>query len=98
MALPKSVSYSLPHEQPTNVVSWSIDPNRAVVLVHDMQEYFVRSFDRAADPLAVVDQYGKVHGLEGFLLGVHQDLGGAGEGAGALLSRPYTRQDGQDRP
>ncbi|MFD3810186.1 isochorismatase family protein [Rhodococcus sp. NPDC058639] len=54
MALPKSVSYSLPYEQPANVVSWSIDPNRAVVLVHDMQEYFVRSFDRAADPLATV--------------------------------------------
>ncbi|MBM7458211.1 isochorismatase family protein [Rhodococcus coprophilus] len=54
MALPKSVSYSLPDEQPANVVSWSVDPDRAVLLVHDMQEYFVRSFDRTADPLATV--------------------------------------------
>lgn len=54
MALPKSVSYSLPDEQPSNVASWLIDPDRAVLLVHDMQEYFVRSFDRTADPLATV--------------------------------------------
>lgn len=54
MALPKSVSYPLPDEQPANVVPWTIDPDRAVLLVHDMQEYFVRSFDRAADPLATV--------------------------------------------
>lgn len=54
MALPKSVSYSLPDEQPTNVVSWSVDPDRAVLLVHDMQEYFVRSFDRTTEPLSTV--------------------------------------------
>ena len=54
MALPKSVSYPLPDEQPANVVPWTIDPDRAVLLVHDMQEYFVRAFDRSADPLATV--------------------------------------------
>ncbi|MBH0123613.1 isochorismatase family protein [Rhodococcus sp. HM1] len=54
MALPESVSYPLPEEQPANRVAWTIDPERAVLLVHDMQEYFVRSFDRSADPLATV--------------------------------------------
>ncbi|MGX7731581.1 isochorismatase family protein [Rhodococcus sp. 2H158] len=54
MALPKSVSYPLPTDLPANTVDWTIDPRRAVLLVHDMQEYFVRAFDRAADPLATV--------------------------------------------
>lgn len=29
-----------------NVTSWSLDPTRAVVLVHDMQEHFVGVFER----------------------------------------------------
>ncbi|GGC53174.1 isochorismatase family protein [Hoyosella rhizosphaerae] len=52
--LPKAISYALPHVESNNVADWSIDPDRAVLLLHDMQEYFVRSFERNAEPLATV--------------------------------------------
>ena len=43
MALPESVSYPLPEEQPTNRVAWTIDPERAVLLVHDIGDVHQRS-------------------------------------------------------
>ncbi|AEF38594.1 isochorismatase family protein [Hoyosella subflava] len=53
-SLPKSISYALPYEQPSNVATWTIDPRRTVLLLHDMQEYFIRAFERNAEPLATV--------------------------------------------
>ncbi|QBI55452.1 isochorismatase family protein [Streptomonospora litoralis] len=42
--IPEIVSYPLPRESdlPDNTVPWSIDPDRAVLLVHDLQEFFLR--------------------------------------------------------
>ncbi|MDT6985779.1 isochorismatase family protein [Streptomyces lusitanus] len=39
-------SYTLPTREdiPANVVDWTLDPHRAVLLVHDMQGYFVDAF------------------------------------------------------
>ncbi|EGQ7943926.1 vibriobactin biosynthesis bifunctional isochorismatase/aryl carrier protein VibB [Vibrio cholerae] len=51
MAIPKIASYPLPASLPTNKVDWRIDASRAVLLIHDMQEYFVHYFDSQAEPI-----------------------------------------------
>ena len=40
MAIPTLLPYSLPSEWSADKVQWSVDPARAVLLVHDMQAYF----------------------------------------------------------
>ncbi|MCX5127847.1 isochorismatase family protein [Streptomyces sp. NBC_00347] len=40
----------LPGEFPPAAVGWRVDPRRAVLLVHDMQEYFLRPFPRGTSP------------------------------------------------
>ncbi|QLY33568.1 isochorismatase family protein [Nocardia huaxiensis] len=44
-ALPEIIDYPLPtnHELPPNVADWTVAPDRAVLLIHDMQQYFLRS-------------------------------------------------------
>ncbi|NMH63993.1 isochorismatase family protein [Shewanella salipaludis] len=46
MAIPSLASYPLPPKAslPANRVDWQADPNKAVLLIHDMQEYFVRFY------------------------------------------------------
>ncbi|MFF5108539.1 isochorismatase family protein [Streptosporangium sp. NPDC000509] len=53
MALPQIASYPLPRENdlPENRVSWRPDPRRAILLVHDMQNYFLAPFTADASPL-----------------------------------------------
>ncbi|MFY1675618.1 isochorismatase family protein [Streptomyces sp. WMMC905] len=48
--LPTIETYPLPSpgDLPTNSVRWTVDPARAVLLVHDMQRYFLKPF---AEPL-----------------------------------------------
>ncbi|MFE5812818.1 isochorismatase family protein [Streptomyces sp. NPDC056479] len=41
-----------PAELPSNTVSWSVDPDRAALLVHDMQHYFLAPFRSGAQPHA----------------------------------------------
>lgn len=59
MAIPKIAPYSLQqaaqlpaNKIATNNVSWPIDPARAVLLVHDMQNYFVDFYQRDTEPMA----------------------------------------------
>ncbi|MGF1425087.1 isochorismatase family protein [Kitasatospora sp. LaBMicrA B282] len=50
--LPPVEPYPMPQpdELPAPVVDWRADPHRAVLLVHDMQEYFLRPFPVGSSP------------------------------------------------
>ncbi|PPK62591.1 isochorismatase family protein [Actinokineospora auranticolor] len=53
MGLPTIAPYPMPAESelPKNRVEWVPDPDRAVLLVHDMQNHFLRAFDTTASPV-----------------------------------------------
>lgn len=53
MALPAISPYPLPsaHELPANRVTWKVDPARAVLLVHDLQQHFLSAFPAGEQPL-----------------------------------------------
>lgn len=53
MGLPSIAPYPMPTELdlPENRVPWTLHPERAALLIHDMQEYFVDAFDRAREPI-----------------------------------------------
>jgi trans-2,3-dihydro-3-hydroxyanthranilic acid synthase len=52
MAIPSIASYPMPTEDllPANTASWTPDPGRAALLVHDMQRYFVAPFPTGQEP------------------------------------------------
>ncbi|MFF3330847.1 isochorismatase family protein [Streptomyces sp. NPDC002888] len=56
MAIPTISPYPLPAEGdlPVNRTGWRVDPDRAVLLVHDMQQYFVDFFPAGQAPMADV--------------------------------------------
>lgn len=53
MALPAIAPYALPtaEELPANRVAWTADPSRAVLLVHDLQNHFLKAFPAGEQPL-----------------------------------------------
>ncbi|WP_171166979.1 isochorismatase family protein [Streptomyces sp. I05A-00742] len=53
MALPAIAPYPMPGEDdlPANKVHWTVDPDRAVLLVHDLQNYFLGAFTENASPV-----------------------------------------------
>ncbi|SYX84973.1 isochorismatase family protein [Paenibacillus alvei] len=53
MGLPTILPYRMPIEAelPENRVDWSPDPSRAVLLIHDMQQYFVDAYQAGESPL-----------------------------------------------
>ncbi|GAA4387720.1 isochorismatase family protein [Tsukamurella soli] len=54
MSLPDAVAYELPQLDVPERVSWTVEPRRAVLLVHDMQRHFIRAFAPGDDPLRTV--------------------------------------------
>ncbi|MBD1371006.1 isochorismatase [Hazenella sp. IB182357] len=58
MGIPTIKSYPMPKENelPKNKVSWDIDPNRAVLLIHDMQKYFLKTFESEQSPVVQLIQ------------------------------------------
>ncbi|SHJ42481.1 bifunctional isochorismate lyase / aryl carrier protein [Nocardiopsis flavescens] len=56
MALPTIDPYPLPApgELPANRADWPLEPDRAVLLVHDMQRYFLSPYRSDAEPLSRV--------------------------------------------
>lgn len=61
MALPTIAPYALPSEAelPENRAAWRPDPARAVLLIHDMQRYFLRPFAEAPR-VALLEQIGRL--------------------------------------
>ncbi|MFI1918355.1 isochorismatase family protein [Nocardia sp. NPDC020380] len=41
--LPQIAAYQLPPPFPASTATWTLDPERVALLVHDMQEYFLRA-------------------------------------------------------
>jgi isochorismate hydrolase len=71
--IPPIESYPMPAPEslPHNTVHWTLDPERAVLLVHDMQRFFVRPFDRVpefrdelVDNIAALLRWSRVHGVQ----------------------------------
>ncbi|MEU9862523.1 isochorismatase family protein [Streptomyces sp. NPDC047971] len=56
MTLPSVPPYPMPRpdDLPANRVDWTVDPDRAVLLVHDLQNHFLAPFDAEAEPLTAL--------------------------------------------
>jgi bifunctional isochorismate lyase / aryl carrier protein len=55
VSIPSIAPYPVPrsHELPVSRPDWSPDPERAVLLVHDMQRYFLAPFTRDEEPASL---------------------------------------------
>ena len=51
MSIPRIQSYAMPTQWPQAKPAWKIDAARSVLLVHDMQQYFVDFFDANQAPV-----------------------------------------------
>ena len=53
MSIPRIAGYPMPASSafPENRVNWNADPARAVLLIHDLQEYFLDFYDNSAAPI-----------------------------------------------
>ncbi|MFI6704145.1 isochorismatase family protein [Streptomyces sp. NPDC050509] len=62
-AIPRIAPYPMPSAAalPENTADWTVDPRRAVLLVHDMQHFFLRPFPAGQSP--VTELVGNVAGL-----------------------------------
>ncbi|MEV7771022.1 isochorismatase family protein [Kitasatospora sp. NPDC086791] len=82
MGLPRIPSYPMPAaaELPANRVAWTVDPARAVLLVHDLQNHFLDAYDAEAEPvpelLANVAWLAKAAGAAGVPVVYSAQLGG----------------------
>ena len=59
MSLPSIAPYPMPraHELPASRPDWAPDPARAVLLVHDMQRYFLAPFSRTDEPVSLLVEH-----------------------------------------
>ncbi|WP_374351944.1 isochorismatase family protein [Chitinimonas sp.] len=51
MTIPKIAPYAMPQTMPARRLDWQPHPQRAALLIHDMQDYFLDFFDGAAEPI-----------------------------------------------
>ena len=72
MAIPKLTGYTLPtaNDIPDNKVQWAFEPERAALLIHDMQEYFLNFWgdncpmmEKVVANIAALRQFCKQHNI-----------------------------------
>ncbi|WP_437888385.1 isochorismatase family protein [Phytobacter sp. V91] len=72
MAIPKLTGYALPtaNDLPENKVQWAFEPERAALLIHDMQEYFLNFWgdncpmmEKVVANIAALRQFCKQHNI-----------------------------------
>ncbi len=51
MSIPAIAPYPIPTGPFPTQVDWALRPDRAALLVHDMQRYFIDAYDTAAEPM-----------------------------------------------
>ncbi|MDH6123572.1 isochorismatase family protein [Kitasatospora sp. GP82] len=53
MGIPAITAYPMPGQGdlPENIAQWTVDPKRAVLLIHDMQKYFLKPFPAGESPV-----------------------------------------------
>ena len=54
--IPQINSYDIPNCITPNVADWVVDVNRAVLLFHDMQNYFLRPFSESSEPASALTE------------------------------------------
>lgn len=54
MAIPAISAYPIPTTEYEPAVDWQLDPSRAALLIHDMQEYFITAYDTNQAPMKQV--------------------------------------------
>ena len=52
MAIPTITPYQIPEGPFPARVDWQLNPARAALLIHDMQNYFIDAYDTQAEPMA----------------------------------------------
>ena len=92
MSIPTIESYSMPtpDELPLNIAAWEVDPARVVLLIHDMQKYFLAPFQRHRSPaLDLVDNVTRLRSAckqLGVPVAYTAQPGGMSEGERGLLA------------
>ncbi|NHB57263.1 isochorismatase family protein [Acinetobacter sp. 194] len=61
MSIPKIASYPMPRydSYPLNKTCWRLNPEKSVLLVHDMQQYFLDFYDTQAAPIPTLVEHSR---------------------------------------